>query len=33
VLVQQLPQRRVEGPARVLPTHLVVRNSTGPVPG
>ena len=31
VLVQQLPQRRVDAPARVLPTHLVVRSSTGPV--
>lgn len=30
VLVQQLPHRRVEGPARVLPTSLVVRDSTGP---
>jgi LacI family repressor for deo operon, udp, cdd, tsx, nupC, and nupG len=34
VLVQQLPQRvsETEGPARVLPTHLVVRGSTGPAP-
>jgi LacI family repressor for deo operon, udp, cdd, tsx, nupC, and nupG len=32
VLVQQLPHRQseVDAPARVLPTHLVVRASTGP---
>ena len=32
LLVQQLPQRQVEGPTRVLPTQLVVRDSTGPAP-
>jgi LacI family repressor for deo operon, udp, cdd, tsx, nupC, and nupG len=32
LLVQQLPQRQVEVPTRVLPTHLVVRASTGPAP-
>jgi LacI family transcriptional regulator len=31
-VVQQVPSRQVEGPTRVLPTHLVVRASTGPVP-
>ena len=31
LLVQQIPQRQSEGPTRVLPTHLVVRSSTGPV--
>lgn len=30
LLVQQVPSRQVEGPTRVLPTHLVVRGSTGP---
>jgi LacI family repressor for deo operon, udp, cdd, tsx, nupC, and nupG len=30
LLVQQIPHRQVEGPTRVLPTHLVVRSSTGP---
>jgi len=33
LLVHQVPARQVEGPTRVLPTHLVVRNSTGPVAG
>lgn len=33
LLVQQVPQRPVEGPTRVLPTQLVVRGSTGPAPG
>jgi LacI family transcriptional regulator len=33
LLVQQVPSRQVEGPTRVLPTHLVVRRSTGPAPG
>jgi LacI family transcriptional regulator len=32
LLAQQVPQRQVEGPTRVLPTHLVVRASTGPAP-
>ncbi len=32
LLVQQLPQRQVEVPTRVLPTQLVVRASTGPAP-
>lgn len=32
LLVQQLPHRLTEGPTRVLPTHLVVRDSTGPAP-
>jgi LacI family transcriptional regulator, repressor for deo operon, udp, cdd, tsx, nupC, and nupG len=32
LLVQQLPQRPTEGPTRVLPTHLVVRDSTGTAP-
>jgi LacI family repressor for deo operon, udp, cdd, tsx, nupC, and nupG len=32
LLVNQVPLRQVEGPARVLPTHLVVRASTGPAP-
>jgi len=31
-VVQQVPSRQVEGPTRVLPTHLVVRASTGPLP-
>ena len=31
LLVQQIPQRQTEAPTRVLPTHLVVRSSTGPV--
>ncbi len=30
LLVQQIPNRQTEGPTRVLPTHLVVRSSTGP---
>jgi LacI family transcriptional regulator, repressor for deo operon, udp, cdd, tsx, nupC, and nupG len=29
-LARQIPQRAVDPPARVLPTHLVVRASTGP---
>jgi DNA-binding LacI/PurR family transcriptional regulator len=29
LLVQQVPARLVEGPTRVLPTHLVIRESTG----
>jgi LacI family transcriptional regulator len=33
LLVQQLPHRLAEGPTRVLPTHLVVRASTGPAAG
>jgi LacI family repressor for deo operon, udp, cdd, tsx, nupC, and nupG len=32
LLAQQVPARQVEGPARVLATHLVVRASTGPAP-
>lgn len=32
LLGQQVPHRQVEGPTRVLPTHLVVRASTGPAP-
>jgi LacI family transcriptional regulator len=32
LLVQQVPPRQHEGPTRVLPTHLVVRASTGPAP-
>ncbi|MET0837962.1 MAG: LacI family DNA-binding transcriptional regulator [Marmoricola sp.] len=31
LLVQQIPQRPTAAPTRVLPTHLVVRASTGPV--
>ncbi|MET0997371.1 MAG: LacI family DNA-binding transcriptional regulator, partial [Marmoricola sp.] len=33
LLAQQVPVRQVEGPTRVLATHLVVRASTGPVSG
>jgi LacI family repressor for deo operon, udp, cdd, tsx, nupC, and nupG len=31
LLVQQVPLRPVEGPIQVMPTHLVVRQSTGPM--
>jgi LacI family repressor for deo operon, udp, cdd, tsx, nupC, and nupG len=31
LLVQQVPQRPVDAPTRVLPTRLVVRRSTGPI--
>ncbi len=30
LLVQQIPHGQTEGPTRILPTHLVVRSSTGP---
>ena len=32
LLVQQIPNRPTDAPTRVLPTHLVVRDSTGPAP-
>ena len=32
LLVQQIPNRPTDAPTRILPTHLVVRDSTGPAP-